>query len=72
MLVGRSDDEELDQIDWNQVRNAVKVKSNSTLFIYRNSMDYLVVLTKSRFFYYFHKYGCPVIKAFAFACISIG
>ncbi|XP_046656396.1 uncharacterized protein LOC124349664 [Daphnia pulicaria] len=42
MLVGRSDNEELDQIDWNQVRNAVK------------------------------KYGCPVIKAFAFACISIG
>ncbi len=72
MLVGRSDDEELDQIDWNQVRNTVKVKSNSTLFIYRNSMDYLVVLTKSRFFYYFQKYGCPVIKAFAFACKLIG
>lgn len=39
MLVGRSGDEELDQIDWNEVRNTVKVKSNNTLFIYRNSMD---------------------------------
>ncbi|XP_046463700.1 uncharacterized protein LOC124209654 [Daphnia pulex] len=42
MLVGRSDDEELDQIDWNEVRYTVK------------------------------KYGCPVIKAFAFACKLIG
>jgi hypothetical protein len=62
MLVGRSDDEELDQIDWNQVRNAVKVKSNSTLFIYRNSMDYLVVFIKSRFFYIFRNMAALLLK----------